>query len=122
MALHMVDELFNEDNVSIIDQTCSKDILVHVPGGAGDLKGTEAFKRFARDFVEAFEITHLHVDDLTTEDSKIAVQTTITATSTKAFFGMPPTGKQITMKPKFLFKFGPDGKVAELWQMMDIKT
>ncbi len=116
VAFKLLDRTFNEGALSVIDETCSKNIVVHNPRVPDDLKGIEAFKRFVKDFRWAFRDIHLHVDELHAEGDTVDAHTTFTATNQAPFLGSPATQKEVNTEPVFFFKFGPDGKVVEHWQ------
>jgi predicted ester cyclase len=116
IAFRILNEIFNEGAVSVIDETCSKNIVVHNPRVPGDLKGILAFKGFVKDFLWAFRDIHLHVDELHAEGDMADAHTTFTATNRASFLGSPATQKEVSTEPVFFFKFGQDGKVVEHWQ------
>jgi steroid delta-isomerase-like uncharacterized protein len=116
VAFKLLDRTFNEGALSVIDETCSKNIVVHNPRVPDDLKGIEAFKRFIKDFRWAFRDIHLHVDELHAEGDTVDAHTTFNATNKASFLGSPATQKEVNTEPVFFFKFGPDGKVVEHWQ------
>ena len=112
----MLNEMFNQGTFWVIDETCSKNIVVHNSRLRHELKGIEAFKGFVKDFLYAFSDIHLHVDELHAEGDMVDAHTTFTATNRKPFLGSPATEKEVNTEPVFFFKFGPDGKVVEHWQ------
>jgi predicted SnoaL-like aldol condensation-catalyzing enzyme len=116
IAFRILNEIFNEGTLSVIDETCSKNIVVHNPRVPDGLKGIEAFKGFVKDFLWAFRDIHLHVDELHAEGDMADAHTTFTATNRAPFLGSPATQKEVSTEPVFFFKFGPDGKVVEHWQ------
>jgi predicted ester cyclase len=119
IAFRILDGIFNVGDFLVVDETCSKDIVVHVPGIAEDLKGIEAFKGFMKSFQEAFTDVHLHVDDMHVEGDIVDAHATITANNVGSFFKIPATHTQVMIEPNFFFKFNSDGKVAEFWQEID---
>ena len=122
LVFTILDELFNEGNLSIINQTCSKNITVNVSGAQEDLKGIEAFKRYVKSFHNAFTDIHVHIDEIHEEGDLIDAHATMTATNIGKFLGIPATEKEVTLEPVFFFKFDSDGKVAEFSQEMDITS
>jgi steroid delta-isomerase-like uncharacterized protein len=121
LVFTILDELFNEGHLSIIDETCSQKITVDVTGAQQDIKGIEAFKQYLMSFHKAFDDIHLHIDDIQEEGDLVEAQATLTATNIGKFFDIPATGKEVTLEPVFFFKFDSDGKVAEFSQEMDIE-
>lgn len=121
LVFTILDELFNEGHLSIINQTCSENITVNVSGAQEDFKGIEAFKRYIKSFHNAFTDIHLHIDEMHEEGDLVDAHATLTATNTGKFFDVPATGKEVTLEPVFFFKFDSDEKVAEFSQEMDIE-
>jgi predicted ester cyclase len=120
LVFSILDELFNEGNVSIIDETCSKNITVNISGAQQNLKGIEAFKRYVLSFHNAFSGIHLHIDEIHEEGDLVDAHTTLTATNIGKFLGMPATEREVTLEPVFFLRFDANGKVAEFSQEMDI--
>jgi predicted ester cyclase len=118
LTFTMLDELFNEGNLSIINQTCSENIA-RASGCQEDFNGIEAFQRFVESFHNAFADIHLHIDEIHEEGDLVDAHATLTATNIGKFLGMPATQKEVTLEPVF-FKFDSDGKVVEFSQEMDI--
>jgi steroid delta-isomerase-like uncharacterized protein len=120
LVFAILDKLFNEGNVSIIDETCSENIIVKVSGAQRDLKGIEALKRYVLSFHNAFSGIHLHIDEIHEEGDLVDAHTTLTGTNVRKFLAMPATEKEVTLEPVFFLKFDSNGKVAEFSQEMDI--
>jgi len=116
VSVRILNDVFNKSIVEAIDETCSKDIVVHNPHLPSDLKGIDAFKKFLTDFLRAFEDIHLHIDNLHAEDDMVDCHATFTAINVESFLGSPATQKKVSTEPVFFFKFGTDGKVSEHWQ------
>jgi steroid delta-isomerase-like uncharacterized protein len=116
VAFRILDRAFNEGALKVIDEACSKEIVVHNSRLPNDLRGIDAFKRFLGDFLRAFRDIHLHVDDLHAEGDMVDCHATFTATNRAPFLGNPATQKEVNTEPVFFFKFGSDGKVVEHWQ------
>ena len=115
-AFKLLNDIFNEGVLFTIDEVCAKNIVVHVSGDGGDIKGTEAFKGYVKDFQAAFADIHLDVDDIHAEGDTVDAHTSLSATNIAAFRGKPRTGEEVFTEPVFFFKFGPDGKIVEHWQ------
>jgi steroid delta-isomerase-like uncharacterized protein len=62
----------------------------------------------------AFEHLNVSIEDMVTEDDKVAARFTARGIHKGAFMGLPPTGKSITMTGIEIFRI-ENGKIAELW-------
>jgi SnoaL-like polyketide cyclase len=120
LAFRIIDNLFNVGDPSVIDETCSENISIHVPGIRDELRGIQALKDYYKDFLKSFTLIHLHVRDMHSEDNLVDAHTTMTATYIRPFLGTQPTQKEVTVEPVFFLKFGPDEKVIEYTQDLDI--
>jgi len=121
LVFTILDELFNEGNLSIIDGTCAENITVNVSGAQEDFHGIEVFKRYVMSFHNAFSDIHLHIDEIHEEGNLVDAHATMTATNVGKFLGIPATEKEVTLEPVFFLKFDSDGKVVEFSQEMDIE-
>lgn len=116
VASRMLDEMFNLGRPAVIDEVCSKNVLVHVPDCVGDLKGMKAFKEFLNNFLDAYSDIHLHEEDIHAEKDLVDVHATLNATHIGTFYGVAATGEDVTLEPLFTFKFSPEGKIVEHWE------
>jgi predicted ester cyclase len=115
-AFRMLNGIFNEGTDFVIDEVCSKNIVVHISESAGDIKGIKAFKDYVKDFLRAFTDIHLDVEDLHAEGDMVDAHASFDGTNIAPFRGMTTKRGEMTAEPVFFFKFGPDGKIVEYWQ------
>lgn len=54
------------------------------------------------------------IEDMLVDGDKVAVRTTFRGTHTGDFFGIPPTGKSVTVSGTHILRIA-DGKIAEHW-------
>jgi predicted ester cyclase len=59
------------------------------------------------------------IDDMVAEGDRVAFRNSYRFTHTTPLFGVPPTGKQITMTEYYFSRF-QGGKVAEWWCLFDM--
>lgn len=107
VAFRIIDEIFNEGALGVIDKTCSRTIVVHNSKLPDVLKGIDAFKGFLKDFLWAFRDIHLHIDDLHTEGDMVDCHASFTAMYRSAFMGKPATQKEVNTEPVFSSSSGP---------------
>jgi len=65
-----------------------------------------------------FSELHNTIEDLITEGDKVAVRTSLQATHTSNFQGLPPTGKRVTIGGITIERI-QDGKIVERWVNID---
>jgi steroid delta-isomerase-like uncharacterized protein len=113
------DEVWGRGNVSFAEEVFADDYLRHdlratnaPPGGAGQALIAEQFRR-------AFPDLWWRVDLVVGEGDLVAARWTASGTHSGAWGETAPTGKQVTFSGVNLFRFGEDGKVAEIWNHRD---
>jgi steroid delta-isomerase-like uncharacterized protein len=103
---------------STIDEVTEPDVLIRTPlpveeTGAPAIK--EVFARLRR----AFPDLHITVEDLVGEGDKVVSRNSVTGTHQGEYMGVPATGKSVTYKEIFIFRF-VDGRIAETWGIVDV--
>lgn len=76
-----------------------------------------------KDHIIAFEAAFPHyeliADDMVAEGDKVAVRTTFKGVHKGEFFGVAPTGKDVTMPIMLIYRIA-GGKIAEHWMNADL--
>ncbi len=110
------EDLNEEDQIArsgAADQLVAPDVVDHT--NPPELKyGLESHKQIVTILHTAFPNVRWEVEDLIAEGDKVVARTTMHATHTGVFFGIPPTGKQVTVLGIQIMRFA-DGKLAEHW-------
>jgi steroid delta-isomerase-like uncharacterized protein len=58
------------------------------------------------------------VEDIVTQGDRVAARYKFNGTHKKAYMGIPPTGKKVSMASIWIFRI-KDGKIAEVWSVTD---
>jgi steroid delta-isomerase-like uncharacterized protein len=82
------------------------------PGAAGQARIAEAFRA-------AFPDLRWRVDLLVAEADLVAARWTASGTHTGMWAGLAPTGRRAEFSGVNIFRFGPAGKVVEIWSHRD---
>ena len=113
------EEVWDRGNVGFADEVFADNYLRHdlrptqaLPGGAGMAK-------IATDFRRAFPDARWQVDLVLAEDDLVAARWTATGTFSGGWGDIAPTGRSATFSGVNIYRFGADGKVAELWNHRD---
>jgi predicted ester cyclase len=69
-------------------------------------------------FEAAFPRYELIAEDMVAEDDKVAVRATFRGTQTGEFFGIPATGKEVTVSLMLIYRIA-NGKIVEHWMNAD---
>lgn len=111
------EELINQENKAVLEQTLAPDVLVHDPF-IGTVQGIDAYRQLLGLFDAAFPGHRVTVEAVIAEGDKVAVLHTHYATHNGPFMGLPPTGKPIVVNGLELFRL-QDGKIVEFWRKDD---
>lgn len=76
--------------------------------------GPEGFKQFFTKLRSAFPDMNITPEQIVTDDDHVAVAYTLTGTHKGDFLGVPPTGKQISVRGMQIGRF-EGGKIVERW-------
>ena len=112
-----IEEVFNKKNLAAIDEFITPNHVDHTlpPFLPTTPEGT---KRAIGMYLTAFPDLHLRVEDMIAEGDKVVIRFTSRGTQKKAFGGIPPTGKQVTVSSIVIARIA-DGKIVEQWGLDD---
>jgi steroid delta-isomerase-like uncharacterized protein len=117
-ALHkrIYEEIWNKGNLSVADEVFADSYIYHP---FPQRRGPEWYKEMYHDFAEAFDDFHCKIEDMIAEGDKVMVRNTITGTHVREFWGVAPTGKQISITEIAIIRI-EGGKVVEEWGFPDM--
>jgi steroid delta-isomerase-like uncharacterized protein len=101
-----------------IDEIVDPDVLIRTPLPL-DTTGAQALKQVWAILLRAYPDLHVSVDDVIAEGDKVVTRNTVTGTHRGEYMGVPPTGKPVTYKEIFIFRFA-NGRIAETWGVVDV--
>jgi steroid delta-isomerase-like uncharacterized protein len=108
-------------NLEIFDEVLSPDYVRHcqaMPPELQEIHGTEVFKAFVADFVNAVSNCKDEVEFIIADSNMVAYVTTTTGTQTGPMGNLPASGKEFMLKNIVIQRI-EDGKVAETWISWD---
>jgi steroid delta-isomerase-like uncharacterized protein len=120
LARRNVDEIWNQGNLSVIDELVAPNATFHdpsVPGGK--FTGPEGMRQFVQIYRGAFPDVRLKIEDLIAEGDKVVSRWTATGTHKGDLMGIAPTGKQVTVTGCDVALY-QNGKVIEGWTSYDM--
>jgi steroid delta-isomerase-like uncharacterized protein len=112
-------EVWDRGNVEFAHEVFADDYVRHDLRATQAMPGAAGMAKIAADFRRAFPDARWHVDLLLGEDDLVAVRWTATGTQTGFWGDVQPTGKSVAFSGVNVFRFGADGKVAEIWNHRD---
>jgi steroid delta-isomerase-like uncharacterized protein len=112
-----LDEVFNKKSMAAIDEFITPNHVDHTLPAF--LPSTpEGTKRAIGMYLKAFPDLHVTVEDMIEEGDKVVTRLTSRGTQKRAFMGIPPTGKQVTVSSIVIARVA-DGKIVEQWGLDD---
>jgi len=113
------EEVWDRGNVEFAHAVFADDYVRHDLRPTDALPGAAGMAKIAADFRFAFPDARWRVDLVLGEDDLVAARWTATGTHTGSWGAVAPTGKHVTFSGVNIFRFGADGKVAEIWNHRD---
>ena len=119
-----IEDLFNEYNkgkavaMIVMEEFYATEVVFH--SGIGEnVSGLNDYKQHNSELYDAFPDIHWTVDEMIIEGKKKAIRFTLTGTHKRAFRGIPPTNKKVTIQAISISHRNADGKIVEEWHMYD---
>jgi steroid delta-isomerase-like uncharacterized protein len=112
-----VEDGINKKNMSVFDELVVENFIEDVPL-PGQGPGREGLKAAVGGFLQAFPDIAWTTHEQIAEDDKVVSRFTWTGTHRGAFFGVPPTGRKVTVWG-VVIDVVRDGKMVESRIIMD---
>jgi steroid delta-isomerase-like uncharacterized protein len=109
-------DAWNRGDLESYLQIYHPDVVLH--GYAGVEPGLASVRQFYAGFMMAFPGSKITAHDMVPEGDKLACRFTTTATHQGEFFGLPPTGKEVSFDGITILEFKA-GKCVERWSQAD---
>jgi len=110
-------DAWNEGNVNAVDGLVSDAYVRHDPNSP-EVHGPEQEKQFMAMSLSAFPDLRFTIEDLAAEGDKVIARFTMSATHRGELWGIPPTGKQLTLTAMEIYRIA-EGKIDEQWVILD---
>lgn len=108
---------YNDHDLEAFVERYADDAYIH--GAGEDFDGIERIRSFAAGQFDAFPDGTYHIEDLFAEGDRVAVRLTFTGTHDQPFFGVAPTGHEVTVTEIAVYRL-TDNKIAEMWLEADL--
>lgn len=116
LVRRFIAEIVNRGNLSIVDDLVAPDYAYH--GSGMEVRGPDGIKGVFAMLRGAFPDWEETTDDLIAEGDRVVFRVTGRGTHQDEFFGIPATGKQVTMAGIDVVRVDA-GKMAEHWAIFD---
>ncbi len=116
-----VDEVINDGDLTAIDALVASDYIVHLEGQLPFAlpPGPEGWQRRVAILRTAFPDIHTTIEDLLAVEDKVVVRYRVRGTHGGSFWGVAPTGKEITYTGIMIVRLR-DEQLAEEWSEADL--
>jgi steroid delta-isomerase-like uncharacterized protein len=118
-ARRVLEEVFTEGKVEVLDEICSPDLVSHDPAEPEDLRGVEAQKERVHKYRTAMPDLICTIDDVIASGDKVATRWTVRGTNDGELQGMPATHRKVAITGNSIDRFDSDGKIVETWDNWD---
>jgi steroid delta-isomerase-like uncharacterized protein len=111
--------VWEEDNlIDLIDELLAPDYVNHSPGMPDQPTGPEGVKAVVSMFRSGMPDLRVDILDMIAEGDKVAVRYTVEGTHEGDLFGVPPTGRRVSIESITVERVS-DGKIREHWRVTD---
>ena len=112
-----IEQVWNEHRPDLVEKYMSEDFLHHDAPGITD---RESAKNFIAAIMKAFPDYEISIEQEIAEGDLVVQRQIASGTQTGEFefFGLPATGKQVSINGVYIFRVA-GGKIAELWGTSD---
>ncbi|HLV93869.1 MAG TPA: ester cyclase [Candidatus Acidoferrales bacterium] len=115
---HVFDEVWNKNNVALIEQLFAPTYTHHDPSSPDVGRGPEGYKKLVAMYRGAFPDLRFTYDDLVAEGETVSVRWSTRATHKGDLHGIKPTGKEMSISGISVCHFA-GGKIVDEWVNWD---
>jgi steroid delta-isomerase-like uncharacterized protein len=110
--------VWEEGNIDLVDELLAPDYVNRTPATPDQPTGPEGVKGVVGMFRSAMPDLRVVIEDMIAEGDKVAVRYTLEGTHEGELFGVPPTGRRLSIKNIAVERVS-DGKIREHWRVTD---
>lgn len=115
----VAEDVFNGRDLDAIDELFADDYVMHDPNAPDDIHGRDGFRAYVRTFLDAFPDLEVEQLDQMVDGPQVATRFVIRGTHEGELFGVPPTGRQVTVNGTIVSRI-EDDRIAEEWTVVDV--
>ena len=117
ISRRLIEEGFNKGNLAVVDEVCADNYVNHdAPPGLPPAR--EGIKAFIGMYRTAFPDLRSTIDEQIAEGDRVVTRWTAQGTNNGSMFGMPATGKRMTITGHVIDRI-VGGKIVETWNTFD---
>jgi len=109
----------NTADQSLGEEIIAADVIFHAPTSSEPMRGIEGYMQTLQMMRGGFPDIQWSLQESVAEGDKIAARFTMHGTHTGTFFGIPPSGKEISATAINFYRFS-EGKIVEEFGQPDL--
>jgi steroid delta-isomerase-like uncharacterized protein len=113
------DELWKQRRPETADKWFTPDLTFQTTIQPEPFRGPDGFREFYRGISGGFPDYDIHIDDVVAEGDKVVLRFTFRGTNSGDYFGIPSTGKPVTIRFVEIFTVR-DGQIASIWHVANV--
>ena len=110
--------VFEQGNIDLLDELLAPDYTNHSPATPDLPTGPEGVKAVVSMFRSGMPDLRVVVEDMIAEGDKVATRYTLEGTHEGELFGVPPTGRRLSIKSITVERVS-DGRIRDHWRITD---
>jgi steroid delta-isomerase-like uncharacterized protein len=118
LVRRLVEEIWNQGNLDVIDEIVTSDYVRHDPGWPEEISGREGLREKLCSIRRAFGDLEVTVEDLIAESDRVVVRWRMKGTHQADFMGIMPTRLDIALVGMSMHRMD-NGQIAETWDGYD---
>lgn len=118
LAIRFFVDMIGKADWSVADEILSPDVVMHHPSSPAPVSGKASVTGFLNAFRAGFPDMNMQVENAFGDGEQIAVRWKMSGTHTADLFGIPPSGKSVTVKGISVLRIA-NGVVVEDWVAED---
>ncbi len=111
-------KVWEEGNIDLVDELLAADHVNHNPATPDQPAGAEGVREVVTMFRSAMPDLKVVIEDMIAEGDKVVVRYTLEGTHEGELFGVPPTGRRLSIKSMAVERVS-EGKLREHWRITD---
>ena len=111
-------DVFEQGNIDLLDELLAPDYLNHTPATPELPTGPEGVKGVVSMFRSAMPDLRVVIEDMIAEGDKVATRYTLEGTHEGELFGVPSTGKRLSIKSMSVERVS-EGKIRGHWRVTE---
>jgi predicted ester cyclase len=114
---NMMRRALEDRDLALIEKNIGQNYVLHLADGT-EMVGPGQYIKFVNALVAAMPDIQYKVEDIVADGDTIAIRASFTGTNTGPLRAIPPTGRKVSMREAFFFRWEGD-KVVEEWSFIN---